>query len=695
MKRIAKKMAALLLAALVAVPAFAAPAQGMADGPPGEEFLPVREFFESLGAAVEWAGHPETVLVTFPDFGVDLLLTLVVGAGHADINGSEIPLAHGVIRDGYVTYIHIADLEAISGPIDSALLELMLAELPGEDGGHLPMTVSTAASVGDWVLGELGIAGMVVSIVDANNGFAWSRGFGVAGGGAPVTGDTVFGAGSISKTFTAIRVMQLVEAGVIGLDDTLAGLLPGFSALTDELTGTADYRNVTVRMLLSHASGLFPDISPSGLVTADGHEGGFMNGFVETFSRLPSVAPEASVFSYANSGYVLLGVLLAELAGYDDAFLGYESLMQENVLGPLGMASSSFILDGARPNLAGNFLSAGLEDELLFYNFLPTGSLNTTANDMNRFMAAVLLGGELDGNRILEYDTLSQMLTPQDFDFEDSPAMFGNLRFGLGFNMASELDGFAHWGHGGTLVHHHAAFALDMNNGLGVFVAANSVAGMYVTPEAFASLLLRTAIEESGGLLVLPSPDLGVEMVEMSREELLGFEGLFVGMGISENLWKIEAGDGALLLHAPIGEEPMEFVPLSDGSFAFAGDFAFRIWLDDSYSETLIFAGEFKNTLMAAALPAEYLAVPDGFEQWLGVYEPVLDEPHHRSLVTSLEVGMDGELGFAYMRMATLHGLAPFSPLIYLGDGRFAAYEFEMEDGAAYLRSAGAVFRRN
>ena len=683
MRKFVKKATAVMLVLCLTFGTFMV---ARAEEPLSEELISARMVFEALNADINWIAEEQGIVLTMPN---GLEFRLWVNRPYMEAVGARIPLVHGLRLVDASVYISMSDLMLFAEVLD----ELNAAF-------HLGATTTHMAMIGEMLVDILSLAGLVISIVDVNNDFEWVAGFGYADteNGIPVTEDTIFGVASISKVFTAIAVMQLVEDGTIELDDYLADLLTGFYAPTDMLTGEGDYGNITVRMLLSHASGLMPDISPSGVVTAYAPEGGFMQDFVSTLADFEMVIPEASAFIYANNNFTLLGIMLAKILGYDDVFYGFESLMQRNVLEPLGMDMSAFILDERHmPYLALNYQSADLREELLFYNFLPTGGLNASAADMNRFMRAVLQGGVVDGNRILEPHTLEYMLTPQDFDFPYAPPFFGNIRPGLGFHLAEELNGFTHWGHGGTLIHHHSYFALDTIHGIGVFVSTNSVSGLMLTPASLAAIVLQSAVEEIGGNLRLPVPNEDVEPVELELEELQALEGFYMVAGIADNLLRVEASEeGHLYMHNfPGFGEPLVLTPLSDGSFVNQAVPALRFSFDDSFGEMMVFMGEFRSMVFATRMDDSMLTVPDDFSDWLGEYVIVFAEPHHRSVAVGLTVGIDSEFGFGYARMVSRHGLNPFIPFFYMGDGRFmGTMVFEYADGTRRIHNGGLVFER-
>ena len=107
------------------------------------------------------------------------------------------------------------------------------------------------------IMEALSIAGMTIAVVDIDSGFIWLQGLGYANAATrePVTEYTLFSVGSTAKTFTAVAVMQLVEAGLLDLDEPIVTYLPEFSLLPNPAFG-GDFRNITARMLLAHVSGV-------------------------------------------------------------------------------------------------------------------------------------------------------------------------------------------------------------------------------------------------------------------------------------------------------------------------------------------------------------------------------------------------------------------------------------------------------
>lgn len=139
----------------------------------------------------------------------------------------------------------------------------------------------------------------------------------------PVTADTLFVIGSVTKTFTSLAVAQLVDAGRISFDDPVADHLP-------EVADVIDLDGITVRQLLDHRAGLFGDATLVGEPT------------LAAIGEAPRLFAPGEGYSYSNAGFTLAGELVAALTGRS-----FEDRLQEAVLTPLGMRRSTFRADRA------------------------------------------------------------------------------------------------------------------------------------------------------------------------------------------------------------------------------------------------------------------------------------------------------------------------------------------------------------
>src|SRR5580704_18376607 len=121
----------------------------------------------------------------------------------------------------------------------------------------------------------------------------------------PVTTDSLFQVGSITKLWTASMIMQLIDEGRLSLDTTVAGVLPGVQLGAKDIGG-----QVTVAHLLTHTSGIDGDI-----FTDTGRGDDCVERYVGLLDRASSVFPPGSAYSYCNSGWVVLGRMIEVIDG--------------------------------------------------------------------------------------------------------------------------------------------------------------------------------------------------------------------------------------------------------------------------------------------------------------------------------------------------------------------------------------------
>ncbi|MCL1805669.1 MAG: serine hydrolase [Clostridiales bacterium] len=666
---------------LVLALAFAGVPAVFADGADDQAFslLPIRSTFEEAGGSVYWDGESRSIRVDLEG----AVYLLYADSPAAQRNEEAISLQQGVVFQEDRAYIS-----------DTDLLYLVYGLEP--DTGYLGTTINTVKAAAGQVMDLLSIAGMTVAVVDAELGFTWTQGFGFADEGVLVDENTLFGMGSISKSFTATAVMQLVEAGVIDLDEPVVTYLPDFRVPAEPMTGAGDYRKITPRMLLSHASGLQTDWLP-GFMTTDDYYPAYMTDFFSYLTDLPMQSAEASMFSYSNAAYTVLGILVAAMSGEDNYFDGFVSYVHNHVLSPLGMDSTTFLLeDRHMPYLSKPYIDAATQDDFIFMNTLSAGGLYSNAHDMARFMQAILNGGAYDGEggRVLSPNSVKQMMTLQDFDFQEAPTLMGDMRLGMGFYQTTGLDGFTYMGHGGNLIHYHSGMAFDLDSGLGVLVSVNSISGI-ATPKYLAASILQSAVMEKTGDPGLPASDDSVAPAALAREELEKLAGFYSFAGAEELIVIEVQEDGILSMrNMPGSPLPLELAPLSDGSFV-NPDLGIRFWFDDFQGETIIYLGEFRSILAGGKLDPEMLVAGEGFSRWVGTYDPVLPEGQVSGFINAI-VAIDDN-GFGYLKAYTLHGQASYSPLIAIdGDYYVGGLTFSTdEDGNAWLHVQGLGMLRD
>ena len=220
------------------------------------------------------------------------------------------------------------------------------------------------------------------------------------GAGAAVTAQTPFLLGSVSKPFTALAVMQLVEAGRVDLDAPAQRYLPWFR-LRDEAAAA----RVTVRHLLTHTSGL-PEIATRGLTDRFDNSPGGLDRTVRDLAGLDDTTEPGGGHEYSDANYAVLGAIVAAISGQP-----FGAYLREHVLDPLGMRrSAATAAEAAAINLPPGhrmwFGRPGAFDPPYDMSGVPYGYLAASVDDVARFVAAQWTGGG-----ILSTESLNRMHT--------------------------------------------------------------------------------------------------------------------------------------------------------------------------------------------------------------------------------------------------------------------------------------------
>ena len=284
-----------------------------------------------------------------------------------------------------------------------------------------------------------GAPGLAVAVVDAG-GVRYLRTF----GDCP-DADALFVVGSLSKSFTAVAVMQLVEQGAVDLDAPASRYAPGYD-VPDE---------VTVRSLLNQTSGF--GAYDSLAEAADGELG-------ETFGA----------FSYANANYDLLGRVVEGASGED-----YARYLDEHVLEPLGMASTT--ADPARAEALGmvpghrDWFGLPVADGFRHaqgdgaWGGPASGYVASSVRDMASYLRMYLNGGMGgDGARVLSADSVRRMFLDRVPDPE------GDTYYGMGWTSFSWDDGELVLSHDGQVENYTASMCLLPERGIGIVALSDA-----------------------------------------------------------------------------------------------------------------------------------------------------------------------------------------------------------------------------
>jgi CubicO group peptidase (beta-lactamase class C family) len=307
---------------------------------------------------------------------------------------------------------------------------------------------------------------------------------------------TAYRIGSITKTLTAVLVVQLRDEGLLSLDDPLGRHLPGVG-----------YADLTLADLLSHTGGMQSE--PAG-PWWERSRGGDLEALVAANDGSGAVAPPGSYFHYSNLGYGLLGEVVARLRG-----ASWWEVVQARLLDPLGMTRTTWgpVAPHAQGRSVGH-LTGVLHDEPHTDTgaMAPAGQLWSTVGDLATW-ASVLAGR---APHVLAPASLAEMAT-QRLD----------EGYGLGLRLV-DVDGRRLVGHTGSMPGFLASLFVDPVSGDGTIVLANGTTGLHAdgVPQA---LLTGTAPPD-------PTPWVPTTSVPTAVEPLLGL--WFWGNTATEWRWQ-------------------------------------------------------------------------------------------------------------------------------------------------------------
>jgi CubicO group peptidase (beta-lactamase class C family) len=358
------------------------------------------------------------------------------------------------------------------------------------------------------ILNQWPTVGLAVGVIrDGRLAFFEGHGLADIASNTPVTEDTIFRIASVTKTFTAIAVMQLVEQGLVDLDAPANDHLRAYKLIPAK----AAFRPATVRHLLTHTAGIRELLHLSGLLRMRD-----LGETVKAGKPVPSLAAfyrgglrvdaqPGSRFMYTNHGFNTLGQIVEDVSGQS-----LDHYLREHVFEPLGMTDT----DLDRSRLDRSRLATGYElrshgpEAVGDYEVISKGggSANSTPKDMARYLAALLGGGANEHGSVLEPASLATMFEPH---YQPDPRLPG---MGLAFSRAN-LGGHRAVEHDGILPGFDSQIYIAPDDGVAVMAFANGAKrGMHWLGPYVVGILRR--------LLGVPDEKIGSDLPQ--RPELWG-----------------------------------------------------------------------------------------------------------------------------------------------------------------------------
>ena len=378
------------------------------------------------------------------------------------------------------------------------------------------------------------------------------RGYGVADldDRTPVTPDNVrFEIGSITKLFTWVAVMMLVEEGRLDLRADVSGYLPSLKVPGSE--------PLTLAHLMSHRAGFAESYAIFDRDIAA----------LPRAQALAAAAPEqvfarGEVTSYSNWGAALAGHIVEEVSGQP-----WEDFVQERILDPLGMDETTLaerLRQPDQPPLARSYrIQGGIAHPAFRIDigaFGPAGGTASTAADMARFLQFLMGDGTLDGARLLQTETMAQMRTRL---FDDRPHA-ADMAHGF---QARPRFGTMLYGHGGGVNEFISNLVFIPEIGAGVFISQNGGTGASL-PFLAPNMILAALAAEAGleAHAVQPVPDAAARAADAAGRYLTNrrmFSGPAQLLVALSPLNVTALADGALLMPTATIPMPSRFDPIA------------------------------------------------------------------------------------------------------------------------------------
>jgi CubicO group peptidase (beta-lactamase class C family) len=316
------------------------------------------------------------------------------------------------------------------------------------------------------------IPGLSIAVVRGGE-VVYARGFGFRDveRGLAATPRTVYGIGSVTKSFTAIAVLKLVEEGMLSLDDEVSK----YVTLRLEARG----KPVRIHHLLTHSSGIPALAYAEAFIRSQlGLDGTWLPvakaedviSFMSDYAEWVHAEPGTRYF-YLNEGYVLLGYVVSKVSG-----TRYEDFVRKYILRPLGMSRTYFeeAEVSADPDVATPYIvdREGRYVRSRFpYGITADGGLLSNCEDMARYVSMLIGRGELGGVRILGREYVEAM----ERKYIDVPSgMFGDDGYGYGLTVTERFLGRKLVRHSGSVLVYTAFMGYLPDDGVGVVVLANS-----------------------------------------------------------------------------------------------------------------------------------------------------------------------------------------------------------------------------
>ena len=308
------------------------------------------------------------------------------------------------------------------------------------------------------------LPGLTAVITDKDENM-WTGSFGLSNGESKMNIENTFSICSISKLFTSVALMQLVEEGKISLDDKVEDVLPWFD-INNDFNNAPD---LTLKSILSHSSGL-PRESNHPYWSWPDFPFPSKQAVIDELNNQEMLYPPSKYYQYSNLGLSLLGYVIEEVSGQS-----FDDYINKNILIPLGMSSTKTYMSsdeyGKVLSLGYSSINRNVEREKVnFFNadgIAAAAGFTSNVLDLAKFARWQLNLLSSDEKNILSAETLKNM---HKVHWDDE---LSSVTRGLGFGVYN-LDGESWVGHGGSCPGYRSQLYISPNLGIAYSVMINS-----------------------------------------------------------------------------------------------------------------------------------------------------------------------------------------------------------------------------
>lgn len=368
----------------------------------------------------------------------------------------------------------------------------------------------------------------------------------------PLTSDNMYAIGSISKLYTTVAIMQLIEDEKLELDEPLYKYLEDF-VMVDER-----YKDITIRMLLNHSSGLYGSTFVDAFVV-DESDRFSKDEFLELISKqtLKSNAGEFSI--YCNDGFTLLEILIEEVTG-----VSFTDYVTKNIIEPLGLENTKTPIQEFNGSKLAKTYNPVTGEEMPRDMVLHTGTggLYSTAEELIKFAKIFTTD-----NNILSEESINLMFAEEYKNGIWTKENNAMLTYGLGFDNVA-LNPFNEYGvralskSGDTLLTHSNLTILDEQD---IIISVLSSGGSSTINQVFASSIASELLKITNNLEIENIKSFEFSHIEDMPKEFIENEGLYISGSAMSEIYINE--DGNLQLKDVLSGIISNFIYTSDGYF--------------------------------------------------------------------------------------------------------------------------------